>query len=359
MKRNAFALILSMMLIVVLLTLGAASFNRTAADTASAGRYMESTQAFWVSEAGINFGLIQLRNDFTVTDGTAVWSGTVGDGEYSIDLSPIASSKRTMTSHGYIPSVSNPRLERIVEVEISQAIPGNFYDNTIYSAGDVSINGNSFDVDALDEDPNEPAILYADEYDAEHPENVTGTTTQDSDISPLAMLDFDQLYATSLAQGNVYDEDRLQDVTRGWDSFPADFWYDDPSDPLDPTTGTPNVVYVECDLTINGNIGTIGGFYVVAGDVITDPDATEDASIVGSGRIEGAIYTRGELNVNGGGATGLAVDGGIWAGEGVTINGSAEVTYNEDYMQAIEALSIDPEAQIITWKENTNPYPLQ
>ena len=357
MRRKGFAFIFTMLLIVVLLTLGSASFTRTANDSLSARVYADSGKAFWVAEAGVNYGLVELRDNFNQAEGTGVWTGQIGEGEFSIDLSAISGAQRTMTAYGYIPSIADPQLVRVIEVEVSQSIPANFYDNTVYSADDVTINGNSFDLDAKDNNPAESAILYADNCDVQHPENVTGTSTQDPNVDPLARFDFEELYAQAASQGNVYSEARLQEVTKGNDSFPADFWYETPTDPSDPSTGTPNVVYVETDLKVNGNIGTIGGFFVVVGDVITDPDVTEDVAIVGCGTILGAVYTLGELNVNGGGATGLAIDGGVWAGEGVTINGSADLTYNEDYMVAIESLGVNPEARILTWREVTNPYP--
>jgi hypothetical protein len=139
------------------------------------------------------------------------------------------------------------------------------------------------------------------------------------------------------------------------DSFPDSFWYSEPTDPNDPTTGTPNVVYVESDLELNGNVGTIGGFFVVAGDVITNPDDTSDATINGNGEIDGVVYTLGEFRINGGGG-GLNVNGGVWAGEEARLNGNAHIAYTEDYMAALEALDINVEVQITSWRDTQNPY---
>jgi cytoskeletal protein CcmA (bactofilin family) len=231
---------------------------------------------------------------------------------------------------------------------MSRSIPPNFYDNAIFSAGDLDINGDAYTVSGN--------VRYAGDFDVEHPGNITdGTTTQDNTITPLARLDFEQLYTISQAQGNVYDAGRLKEVQKDNDQFPASFWYSAPTDPNDPTTGVPNVVYITTDLQVNGNIGQIGGIFVVVGDVITDPDDTQDTTLNGNGTIDGLVYTRGEFRINGG-ATGLNVNGGIWAGEEARLNGSADVTYNADYMTAMQALDISGSVQISSWREGQNPY---
>lgn len=121
----------------------------------------------------------------------------------------------------------------------------------------------------------------------------------------------------------------------------------------------PNVVYITGDLQLKGSIGTIGGFFVVVGDVINDPDETEDATINGNGTIEGAIYTRGEFRINGGGGADLNVNGGIWAGDQVRLNGNAKVAYNAEYMEAIKTLVGEGTPQICSWEDKKLPYLFQ
>lgn len=340
MKKNKGAVILlfSYLVIAVLLIIAAVFMMRSISEKNITTRYKESTEALNLAEAGIDRAINQLRQDYN-------WTGTgpqdLGRGQFSISVTDI-DEKRQILSSGFIPSQNNFRARRQIEVVVKQSIPLNFYDNAIYTADELDLNGNAYQVNG--------DVIYGDDEEATNTDNITGTVTQDTSIYPLARLNFQQLYNLSEGQGNVYDAERLDDVKKGNDSFPGSFWYSPPTDPADPTTGIPNVVYVEGDLTLKGNIGPMGGFFVVVGDVLTNPTGTYDATINGNGQIDGGIYTLGEFEVNGGGG-GLNVLGGIWAGSEAELNGNATVTYNKDYMDAIRALNINPDVQIISWRE--------
>ncbi|HEC69815.1 MAG TPA: hypothetical protein ENI31_06000 [Candidatus Omnitrophica bacterium] len=341
MRKKAYSLVLVTVIILILLTLSSVSLFQSISEKNLTQRYKDSLQAFWIAEAGVNKALQELRNDFN-------WTGEEGnleDGSYEIIVNVIDSKTREVLSSGYIPSKTNYRTKRTLKAIMSKFIPSGFYDYTVYCAGDVEINGDSFSIVNNQPSPDDKALIYSGEYQVGHPENITGQIEQDESISPLARLDFQQLYNIASSQGNVYDETRLQEVKNGNDSFPSSFWYSE---------GVPNVVYVTTDLELNGDIGTIGGFFVVAGDIITDPDDTDDIVINGNGQIDGVIYTRGQFRINGGGG-GLNVDGGVWAQE-VRINGNAHLAYNADYMSAIENLGIEASVQITAWRDLNNPY---
>lgn len=339
-KRGS-VLVVSFMVILVLAALGGIMLSRSISERTLTQRYTESTQAFWLAEAGVSRALKELGSNFNAI-GNSVWSQTLEPGSYSVDIEQVDSTKRKVTSHGFVPAAS-PRVERVLEATITKKIPPDFYENAIYSGGDVDFNGNSYTVTGM--------VRYADEIEYSS-NNVNGTITEDPDISPLALLDFQQLYDLSLAQQNVYivDHNKLVNQATGSDDFPDTFWYD-------ASSATPNIVYINGDLTLNGNIGTIGGFFVVVGDVLTNPDDIQNASINGNGEVQGAIYTRGEFKVNGG-ANRLNVDGGVWAGGEAVLNGNADVTYNQAYMDAIRDLNINAQAQVTAWKDTQNPYTL-
>ena len=231
-NKRGVALVFSFIIIVVLIVLSAAIVTRSVSEGNLARRHQETTQAFWLAEAGVNRALSELGTSFSST-GNGLWTGTLQTGSYSVDVSNImigAQTCKQVVSHGFVPAVQ-PRVERIISAVMRKYIPPNFYSHAIYSADDVTFKGTQYSVTG--------DVVRADELilSGHNTPNVTGTVSTDTAISPLARLDFVQLYAISLAQGNVYDADRLKDVGRGRDAFPTSFWYTPPTDPSDPTTG--------------------------------------------------------------------------------------------------------------------------
>lgn len=366
MNKKGIALILAFFVIMVLTVLGTVIFSRGINEARIAKKYSESTQAFWVAEAGVNRALKELKSSYAAT-GLGVWSDTLGQGKYSVDVRNFPDGcsgvdcKKDVTVSAIIPATAssgNERVKRIVEAIISKEIPAGFFDNAIYSAGDVDLNGNSYSITGQ--------VRYADSID--NTGNINGAIVHDPSISPLALLDFGQLLSKSQTQENVYAYvgNKLKNTVTGSEAFPPSFWYSRADDSIDNDGDSsidesdewvPNIVYVNGDLELNGNIGTIGGFFVVVGDVINTPDVTQEAIINGNGMIEGIIYTRGEFRVNGGGGN-LNINGGIWAGEEARVNGNANISYNLNYMDTIKDLDIAGAAQIISWKDLDNPYKL-
>ena len=332
MNKRGSVLIIVFLVIIFLTILGGVMFSRGLSERSLTKKYVDSTRAFWLAEAGINKAFKQLKANF---DDTASISGTLGVGSYSVSIGAKVNQARTVTSSGAANTT------RTVEAIMSKKTPDNFYDNAIYSAGEVELKGDSYSVTGK--------VRYADSIDNQH-NHVTDTITKDATIKPLANLDYQSLYNTSLAQNNVYiiKSKKLVNQATNSQSLPGSFWYSD---------GVPNVVYVIGDLKLNGNIGTVGGFFVVVGDVLTDPTDEQDAEIDGNGKIEGVIYTRGEFKVDGGGGkTRLNVDGGVWGGEEVKLNGNGDVAYNKTYMDAVKALGVDGALQITSWDDTQNPY---
>jgi len=360
MNKKGIALILAFIVIVVLTALGGIVIMRSISESRIALRSSETAQAFWLAEAAVNRALAGLKSSYSVT-GTDVWSDTLIEGRYSVDIENVTingQACKKIIAHGFVPATGTVRIQRNIEAIIDKFIPPNFYDNAIYSAGNVVLNGSAYNVTG--------DVRYATTIN--NTSNITGTTTQDPSITPLARLDFQELYDKSTVQHNVYVKSgsKMINSFSGLEGFPGTFWFTRADDSIDnDSDGTvdendewvPNVVYVDGDLTLSGNIGTIGGFFVVAGDVINTPDVTQDAVINGNGTIEGTIYTRGEFRINGGGGN-LNVNGGIWAGEQTRINGNANVTYNAAYMSAIENLNINADVRMSSWKDGQNHYTL-
>ncbi|MBI4355345.1 MAG: hypothetical protein HY597_02690 [Candidatus Omnitrophica bacterium] len=339
----------------ILLASGAVFITRSVTESRAALRARDSEQALHLADAAVARTGKELAANFNWNNGGVPLVATLGPGQYEVQsvVNGPGADERTATVVGYIPNRAAPELQRKVEAVVRQRIPPNFYDYALYSAGEIDLNGNAYDVNG--------DIIAGDQDPITNTDNVSGTITTDPTISPLAKLSFSQLYDWAAAQGHVYDAARLANV-KTTDPFPSSFWCGGAQviippappgceDPSNPGVAMPNVVYVTTDLALNGNIGTIGGFYVVVGDVLSNPNGDpNDTTINGNGQIDGVIYTTGEFRVNGG-AGGLNVEGGVWAGTQARLNGNATVTYNSTYMDAIQAMNINASVQLVLWRE--------
>lgn len=334
-QQGGFVLVYVSLLVTMLVIFAASIAAHALTDVRSAQRSSASVQALYLAEAGIDQALFQLRQDYNWETG---WTNVaLGSGTYSVTVDALGGERR-LTAQGASQALGTP-VVRMVEAIVRQNIPPNFFDYVIWAAEELDLNGNSFSVTG--------DVMHADTSPEGNLSQVEGTVTYDAKASPLPRFKFQTLYDIASAQNNVYTEEELGN---GHGIFPSSFWYSEPTDPGDSTTGVPNVHYILGDLVLNGNIGTIGGFFVVVGDVLTDPTAVQDSTINGNGQIAGAIYTTGDFRVNGGG-NGLNVDGGVWAGDEARLNGNVTMTYNETYMKALQALDLEADVQLISWRD--------
>lgn len=307
-------------------------------DSRASQRSEASMQALYLAEAGVDQAILELTDNFD-------WAGGEGNleraGEYSVTVESLPNSRRRILSQGTSDNLG-ALVGRTVEVIVEQYPPPDFYEYVIWAAQDFDLKGNSYSVTGK--------VKHGDTSPTNNTGNVIGPIVYDPKANPLPKLSYQKLYEMAQGQGNVYDAAR---IGNGHGVFPTSFWYQAPTDPNDPTTGIPNINYITTDLVLNGNIGTIGGFFVVVGDVITNPSSVEDTTLNGNGRVAGAIYSRGDFRVNGGGAR-LNVDGGIWAGQQARLNGKVTMTYNWNYMHAIQGLNLEPDVTVISWSEREN-----
>jgi hypothetical protein len=331
--EKGFVLVTLYLVLPLLLMLVGTMLGQVFGDVRASMRSGTTMRSVYLAEAGMDYALVQLRSDYA-------WTGDEIDttgGNFVISVEDLGSDRLRVTSQG-ISSELGGNMTHSLEMIVERSIPDNFYDNVIWAAQNLQFNGSSYSVNGT--------VRHGDTSPSSTG-NVAGTVTYDPETNPLPGLSYSDLYEIAQAQGNVYDAERLGN---GHSVFPDSFWYQEPTDPSDPATGIPNVNYVTTDLVLNGNIGTIGGFFVVVGDVLTDPTAAEDTTINGNGQINGAIYSRGNFRINGGGS-GLNINGGIWTGGEARLNGGATMTYNYDYMHAIEALDINPDVAVVSWQD--------
>lgn len=340
MRRNAGFILIGMYLVImVLIILAGVVLSYALSDLRSSQRLQANVQSLYLAEAGVDQAIVRLRQDYGWSTGfTEIPVNNAGS--YSVQVGAAGADRRILTAQGRSALLAGP-VERRVEVIVRRVIPPGFFDNAIWAAEELDFNGNVYSVVGN--------VVHADENPSGGMGGVSGTVTYNPAASPLPRLSFQQLHDIAQAQGNLYDAQRL---AQGPDAFPDSFWYRPPTDPSNPATGIPNVNYITTDLVLNGNIGTIGGFFVVVGNVLTNPGVAEDTTINGNGQVAGAIYTTGDFRVNGGG-NGLNVDGGVWAGHEARLNGNATIRYNSDYMKAIRALGVNADVQALSWREPT------
>ncbi|MFH0940815.1 MAG: hypothetical protein V1840_03060, partial [Candidatus Omnitrophota bacterium] len=342
-NKKGSVLIFVYAVIFILLSLSASVIAHSILERKAFEITKQRGEAFYVAEAGMDSALAALKSSssYSGTAGTpvSVSRDSTVIGQYETTVVDIGSSLRNIVVASYVPqkTVSSGVLRQTCKAEGVARVsanppPPSFYDNAIYSAGNVEFSGSSYDVTGN--------VVYADEI--ENAGRVVGTVTHDITISPLAQFDFAAMRAAASLQGNLYDAARLASGA----AFPTSFWYDQ-------ATNTPNVVYVEGDMTLSGNL-TAGGFFIVVGNVLTDPSVTTDTTITGNVTVNGCIYSTGKFELKGGGNS-LNVNGGIWAGDEADFTGNAKVTYNAGYMDAIEQFVINNGSQttiqLLSWRQ--------
>jgi hypothetical protein len=336
-NRKGAALILGYMLILVLSLFVSVFFNRTLNEKRVYDFDRERLEAFYIAEAGVDRAMTELRSNYAGYSGTGLT--TLGQGQYEISVVVLSGSSKKILSYSYVPNKAQKRAQRNIEVITKKLTPADFYDYAIYSANDIICTGNSYDVTGK--------AIYADAL--LNGGRISGGSTQDPTVSPLARFDFAILRAIAVSQGNLFTATRLGQG----DPFPTDFWFSPPTNPSDPTTGIPNVVYVEGAMTLTGN-DVVGGFFLVVGNILTNPEVIVDTSLKGNITVNGCIYTTGQFTAKGGGNA-MNVTGGIWAGTDVNLNGNVKIAYDTNYMMSIKSLvdtyGASGALQVLSWRE--------
>lgn len=145
-NKRGVALIITFMVIVVLTILGTAAISRSVSERSLTQRYAESTQAFWLAEAGVAKALLQLRGSFDTLNSIA--ATPLGAGEYSVDTIVIEGSYRRITAHGFIPSQAAPRAQRTITVLVESSGGSNpsnpeLLQYAIDTTGEIKIGGSA------------------------------------------------------------------------------------------------------------------------------------------------------------------------------------------------------------------------
>jgi len=328
-KKRGAILIITFMVIVMLVIISMGIFVRMFSESRAAERHRDNAVAFYLAEAAVDSAIKQLPSNLAPATGVVLGTGN-GIGRYSFTITTLAAgSEWEIVGTGYVPDIAAARAQKTIRAVVAKRELGDFFwENAITSAGPVNFNGNKFVVTSP---PGYWDVRYGNTIFDDHDRIEADKEIKDTNVSPLPLLDFQNLLAIAAAQNHVYT---------GYDSsMPTTFYYDQ-------AAGIPNVVYIQGELDISGKT-KVGGFIIVGGDVIQNVD------ISGNAAIDGCIYTRGSFRNTGGGNQSININGGIWAGDaGCTLNGSIVVAYNKEYMDAIR-YNLNPSTviQLISWRE--------
>ena len=332
-NNRGIVLMMALSLLVLFTTATVLYLNTTASYFKITKKLTYSIRAFFLAESGIQKTLYKLRQIPGYTGGEGLCSELMPMGEYEVDVDSLVDGKREVRAIGYFPGkniAGAAKKEITATVSCPAGLPPWFYDNAIVAGEDVELIGGSYTVTG--------GIGYGDSID---PPDTPNAQQFEEDFP---MLDFKQLRDIAISQVNAEGQNNLytKNDIENHKPFPDSFWFDKDA----PIPHIPNVVYVETDLEVSGNV-RICGFYVVAGDFITDANTTMD----GKATIDGCVYTLGDFEINGGGS-GLGVTGGVWARDGIRLNGNAKASFTQEYMNAIEnTWNLGVKPQVVSWKE--------
>ncbi len=254
----------------------------TMTDTRMAAEKLQSTQALYLAESGVEYGLKRLNSQMTLNEGQDI---SISGGVFNVD---------TSSSMGFTLLTAQSQfngINRTVQLSLQNMM--NLGSLAMFSTGNVT------NVTPLDEDGNpDPTLMMA-----------------NADSMP--PIDYLDLIDMAINQSQVdYSPTFTPD-----DGYPNGSFY--------ASAGVPNVTHVTGNLKVNGG-STVYGIFIVEGDVILN----------GNARVNGVVYLPNfdsevlQITFAGGGDPDEStVDGGIIANGDVSGSGNhITVKYNPEYM---------------------------
>ena len=281
-SERGFSSVVTFLVMAMVATIGFTLFFITMSDSNMTVRKLQATKAFYLSEGGLQYGMMRLNSGRAVDENQAI---PIFNGIVHLDTSK-AQEFTILTARAEFSGITRRTglyLRNTVDL-------GAF---ALYSTGQVE------EVTTLDDDGNpDPDLLVA-------------------EADSLPKIDYLGLTDRAINQGHViYDPDFRPD-----DNYPnGDFYY---------SPDVPNVTHAVGDMTVQGG-RTIYGLYVVEGNV----------SLHGGARLIGVLYLPNvdsevlQITMTGGGTpTESSVLGGIVANGDIRGTGNhITIRYKEEYM---------------------------
>lgn len=108
-------LLLGIVLMAILMTLSASLWGYTHLQVKASRQAVERSQVLQLAEAGIDKAIAELNLDSSYNGESA----SLGSGEYTTTVTTIDANNKQITATGYIPSISNPKSQITVKMNVS------------------------------------------------------------------------------------------------------------------------------------------------------------------------------------------------------------------------------------------------
>ena len=258
MDNRGFALLVSVIIMLLLSSLGIFSVSLLSTDTHISLDTLSSAQAFFIAEAGIQQVIYKLKNESAYRDNPSSVTENIGEGGFFVTISK-ADTTYTLISTGTVGEVGR-RITQIVEVEEGGS-PG-FLDYVIFFGGG---DGTSLSCLWRDSEITGDIFINGDMYIGMN-STVEGSVTATGDItlSPFGGI--------TITEGTFPDSDPPEEQP----DFDTSYYDREIQTAASEPAGDQNIsgeisgaTYVHGDVTINGNL-TGSGAIVATGNIEID-----------------------------------------------------------------------------------------
>ncbi len=337
--QSGAAMIMTLLVLLVFLTLGAGALLFSAMDLKAANSDQTGHQAFFVAEAGIQDALNRMNRigviDFQ-TDIVNRWNTVWGTGstkavpgysslQYSVQVAATSSATGTITSTGT--GTSNSR--RVIRVGLLRGPPGGS-PGALYLASDIvdsEFVGNSFDIDGNDHALDggivaggivtpgistrnaEATTEVKTELSDPQKDNVKGLGFSLSPLTPSVMTtggpsnaDLNQMITDLLAMPHVTwsSESINGGDTLGTVATPQITHLTSPDVQVNGNASGAGILIADGSVTINGDFDFIGWIIVRGSTTINSTQQADGTTVLGSAAILGSLWT-GDFKIEVGG----------------------------------------------------------
>jgi hypothetical protein len=244
-NKSGVILVLVVIVLVVVNILGIGLLSQSAVNTIEVVKGVKSTQAFWIAEGGLGMAISDLPD-------TNPFSGTLGNGEYDVTITPVSACRWTIESVGSVNIVTR-RIRVVVGPDITTAM---------MVSGELDIKGN--------------AVVNGDVVENTTPifEDVFGVTKEEMQDNATYKYTDPPNNKMPVEKITWINEDNKFEITKTGSWVGSGIMVIDGD--LDMAGGTfDGVIWVIGELRISGNP-------VINGSIFVEGEATVDTTVAGT-----------------------------------------------------------------------------